>query len=84
MNWMRWKLVLDRLGERLHRERLREAGHALEQHVAAGEQPDEQPLDHVVLADDAAGDLFEDRLDERRVRGRHASPCGQEFAPVVA
>ena len=39
-------------GERAHGERLREAGHALEQHVAAGEQGDEDLLEHVVLADD--------------------------------
>ena len=70
MNWMRWNVVWIVSASVLHRERLREAGHALEQHVAAGEQADEQALDHVVLADDAARDLFEDRLHQRRVRRR--------------
>ena len=55
---------VDRLGERAHRERLRQSGHALEQHVAAGEKADEQPVDHVVLADDAPRDLARDVLDE--------------------
>jgi hypothetical protein len=45
-------------GERPHRERLRQAGHALEQHVAIGEQADEQPLQHGALADDDPAELF--------------------------
>ena len=49
---------VDGLGERPHGERLGEPRHAFEQHVAAGEQADEQAFDHVVLADDAARDLF--------------------------
>ncbi len=64
VNWMRLNVVCDRLGERAHGERLREARHALEQHVAAGEQRDEQALDHVVLADHAPRDLREDGLDQ--------------------
>jgi hypothetical protein len=51
----------------LDRERLREPGHALEQHVAAGQQGHEQPLEHPLLADDDALDL-EQRCLERRVR----------------
>ena len=52
-------------------------GHALEQDVAAGEQPDEEPLHHRVLPDDPARDFLEDRLhrqDLRRLVGqlRHA------------
>ena len=43
---------VQRLGERGHRERLGEPGHALEQHVAVGEQADQQPVEHVALADD--------------------------------
>ena len=38
-------------------ERLREAGHALEQHVAAGEQAEQQPVQHLVLADQDLADL---------------------------
>ncbi len=35
----------------LNDERLREPGHAFEQDVAAGEQAEQQPVQHVVLAD---------------------------------
>ena len=38
-------------------------GHALEQHVAAGEQRDEHPLDHPVLADDDPLDLEQRPLE---------------------
>ena len=53
---------VDDLRERPDRQGLGEPGNALEQDVAAGEQPDEQPLHHGVLADDAARDLLEDGL----------------------
>ena len=61
---------VDRLGERSHRERLGQPGHALEQHVAAGEQADQQPVDHVVLADDPPRDLPRDVLHQSRIRRR--------------
>ena len=51
----------------LHRQRLGQAGHALQQHVAAGEQADQQPLEHRVLADDDALDLVQ-RLAQRAAR----------------
>ena len=57
----------EHVGDGLDRERLGEAGHALEQHVAAGEQRDEQALEHPLLADDHALDL-EQRGLERGVR----------------
>ena len=42
--------------------------------MAAGEQADQQPIDHVVLADDAARDLARDVLNEARIsRGRNLS-----------
>jgi len=76
---VRWKQIgreldamergIDRLSERSHRERLGETGHTLEQHVAAGEQADEQSVDHVVLADHATRDLPRDVLHESRIRG---------------
>jgi hypothetical protein len=47
-------------------ERLRQARDALEQHVAAGEQGDEQPLEHPLLPDDHALDL-EQRCLQRGV-----------------
>ena len=50
------------LRERLDGQRLREAGDALEQDVAVGEQRDEHALEHRVLADDHALGLVEDLL----------------------
>ena len=44
----------ERPGERRHHERLAEAGHAFEQAVPAGDERDEHPLEHPVLADDHA------------------------------
>ena len=44
----------EHVGERPHGQRLGEAGHALEQDVAAGQQRDEHALEHRVLADDDA------------------------------
>ena len=57
---------VERLRHRLHEQRLREAGHADEQHVAAGEQRGDEIVDDLVLADDAPPDL----LDQRRARAR--------------
>ena len=53
---------LEDVGEGLDRERLGEAGDALEQEVAAREERDEDPLEHLVLADDDPADLVEDGL----------------------
>jgi hypothetical protein len=44
-----------RRSQRPHEQRLRDAGHAFEQHVAAGQQADEQPGDGSVLTDDGLG-----------------------------
>ena len=66
MNCTREKLQVERLRHGLHEQRLREAGHADEQHVAAGEQRGDEIVDDLVLADDAAADL----LDQRRARAR--------------
>ena len=41
------------LGQRAHGERLGQSRHALQQDVAAGEQADEEPLDHGILPHDA-------------------------------
>ena len=46
---------------RLDRQGLRETRHALDQHVPAGEQADEHPLQHLLLTGDHAPDL-EQRL----------------------
>ena len=63
VNWMRANDAADDVGERLGGERLGEAGHRLEQAVAAGEQTDEQPLEQAGLADDDLAQLEEDALD---------------------
>ena len=60
------ELAADRLRERLHRHRLGEPGHALDEEVPAREQGDDHPLEQRVLADDHALDLVQD-LFERRV-----------------
>ena len=71
---------VDRLGERAHRERLREPRHALEQHVAAREKTDEQSLDHVLLSHNAAGDLSTDVADETGInRGLRRLRSGLRF-----
>ena len=46
-------------GDGLDRQRLGEARYALEQHVPAGEQADEQTLEHRVLTDDHSLDLVQ-------------------------
>ena len=84
MNCTRWKRAAEHAGGRLHGQRLREPGHALDQQVAAGEQADEHPLEHRVLAGDDAPDLEERALEALvdlgrvralRARGR-ARPSG--------
>src|SRR5262249_22710762 len=57
---------LDRLGERLDGECLGEPRHAFEQHVAVGEEPDEQPIDEGALADDDGRDLLAQPPSEAR------------------
>jgi hypothetical protein len=48
----------DDLGEGPDGESLGEARHAFEQHMATGQQADEQAFDHELLADDASGHLL--------------------------
>jgi hypothetical protein len=50
-------------GQRPHGQSLRQPGDALEQHVAAGEERDEQPLQHGVLPDDDPLHLVERALE---------------------
>ncbi len=56
------ELEVERLGERAHQQRFAEAGHALEQAVAADEQAGENAVDDVVVADDDPANLLADRL----------------------
>jgi len=55
---------VERLGDRVHEQRLRQPRHADEQHVPAREQRRDEVVDDRVLADDPSPDL----LDERRAR----------------
>ena len=72
---------VERVGEGPDRERLGEAGDALEQQVAAREQGDEHALEHRVLADDHASDLEQDGLRRgARIVGSHG---GQRRAGVA-
>ena len=59
------ELAADRLGERLHRHRLGEPGHPLDEEVAACEQCDDHPLEQGVLADDDPLHLVEHLLERR-------------------
>ena len=69
MNWMRWNSPADDLGERLDRHRLGEAGHALDEEVAAGEQRHQHPLEQHVLTDDGPLHLVEGLLERLPARG---------------
>jgi hypothetical protein len=57
---------VDGLRQGLHRQRLGQAGHALEQDVPVGEQADQHAVDDVALADDDLADLLAQPVDERR------------------
>ena len=59
---------VDRLRERADGERLREAGHAFDEDVAAAEHGDEQALDEHVLPDDHLRDFRADGVDEAALR----------------
>ena len=63
VNWMRWNVPPSVSGQRGDGERLAEAGHALEQAVAAGQQGDEHPLEHPLLADHHAVQLVAQLLE---------------------
>ena len=57
VNCTREKAERQRLRHRLHEQRLREARHADEHHVSAGQHGGDEIIDDLGLADDAAGDL---------------------------
>ena len=60
------ELEVHRVGERLDEQRLREAGHAAQQTVAAGEETGQNLAAHLLLADDDATDLVVEARDQRR------------------
>ncbi len=56
------------VGQGAHGQGLGDAGHSLEQQVTAGEQPDQHPLDHHVLADQDPLDLEQGPLEDGGAR----------------
>ena len=52
------------VGQRFDGERLGQAGHAFEQHVAVGQQADDQPLGQIILADDDLAEFVKQRVRE--------------------
>ena len=64
VNWMRENCACTASHTLLTVSVLARPGHALEQHVAAGEQADQDALDHVALADDDLAHLVQDGVDE--------------------
>ena len=52
---------LDGGGERAHGERFGQAGNAFQQHVAVGEQADQQAVHQLFLADDHLADFVAQR-----------------------
>ena len=56
----------DDLGEGLHRQRLREAGHAFDEQVALRENRHQHAFEEVILADDDLLHFVEDALHQRR------------------
>ena len=62
----------DRAGGRVREQRLRDAGHAFEQHVAAGEERDEQAVDGLLLAEHDLRHLGLNAIAERGHRSRLA------------
>ena len=65
VNCRRENLTFMHVRQRFDRERLGQAGHAFEQHVAVGQQADDQPLDQIFLADDDLAEFVEQRMRER-------------------
>ena len=57
------ELQVQGVGQRPHQQRLAQAGHAFEQHVAAGDQGGQRALDDLLLADDHLADLVAQRLE---------------------
>ena len=70
------EIQVDGLGDRVHEERLRQAGHTLQEQVTAGEERDHDALDDDVLADDDLADARTDVGDEL-VGGLHGRGIGR-------
>ena len=64
VNWTRLKPSPLASAKERAVERLREPGHVLEQHVAVGEEAEQDELELLPLADDCALDLVEQAVAE--------------------
>ena len=65
MNWMRRNVPPRAVASDWTASDLARPGHALEQHVAVGEQADQQAVEQRLLADDDALDLADHVAEER-------------------
>src|SRR5581483_8558111 len=79
------ELARDRLSYGLHRERLREARHALDEEVPAREERDDDPLQEFVLSDDHLLDLEQEalHLTARSSCHRHRSCLPTSFSSWI-
>ncbi len=73
VNCTRLNFSADRLGQRLDQQRLRQARHAAQQHVTAGEAGRQHLTHHLVLPDEYSSNLRLQARDQRRalVETRH-------------
>ena len=65
VNCTRLNFRSNAVGDGAHQQRLAEAGDALQEHVAAGDQGGQRALDDVVLADDDLADLVAEPAEVR-------------------
>ncbi|MNC85490.1 hypothetical protein D3C83_10900 [compost metagenome] len=70
---------VQRVGERLHQQRLAQARHAFEQHVAGREQAREYPVHEIVMAYDAPLDLAPECFQALACE-RHARLVAERYA----
>ena len=69
-------------GERLHRQRLGEAGDAFDEQMALRQHGDDHALEEVILADDDVLHLVEHALHQGRSRRGSRCRAGCPSAPV--
>jgi len=61
------EVQVQHLGQRAHRHALGQAGHALDEDVAAGEQSDEEAVEQLLLPDDPLLQLAQDALNVKQL-----------------
>ena len=65
VNWMRWKLQVEQLGQRPHQQRLGQPGRAGQQAVPARQHRGQQLIDRLGLPDDDLAQLGADARPRR-------------------